>query len=191
MKTTPGWIAIISMSLLLAACGRNDPEKAPETAAVPAAAAPTVFESMTGTLIPTSNRIWELAGDLYDDNGNIDSKKLTDAQWTELKETAARMGAGAKVLAEASGIKVAAAGVKIQGEGTEGAVSAEHVQKAIDADPKAFSEAAARLVAISDELVVAAAAHDGKKTDEISARLTEVCGACHVRFWDPGDPPPR
>lgn len=143
---------------------------------------------MNGTIIPKSNRIWELSGNLYDDNGKLDAKKLTDTQWTELKDSATAMGAAAKSLAAATGIKVVPAGGRIQGEGTKDAPAAADAQKAVDADPKGFSEHATKLVAISDELVAAATAHDAMKTDDAQGRLTDVCGECHKKFWYPNQP---
>jgi cytochrome c556 len=88
----------------------------------------------------------------------------------------------------AAGIKVAAEGVKIQGEGTAGAASAADVQKSIDADTKGFAEAATKLVAMSDEIVAATTAHDAMKTDDAQGRLTDVCGECHKKFWYPNQP---
>ena len=186
MKASITMAACIAAGLVLAGCSREASEK--PAASAPAAAAVTVFATMTGSIIPTSNKIWELSGNLYDDKGNLDAKKLTDQQWTELKDSAVAMGASAKSLSEATGIKVAAEGVKIQGEGTAGAASAADVQKAIDGDTKGFAEAATKLDAISDEIVAAATAHDAMKTDDAQGRLTDVCGDCHKRFWYPNQP---
>jgi hypothetical protein len=178
--------AFIATGLLLASCSRQD-AAAPAVTTAPAASV-TAFEAMTATLIPRSNLIWELAGNLYDDKGEIDPKRLTDAQWLQLKDAAVAMGASARAMAETPGLKAAPPGVKLQNEGTAGAFGAAEVQKAMDADPKGFSEHALKLVAIADEIAAAAAAHDGKKTDDAGARLTDVCGACHTKFWYPNQP---
>jgi hypothetical protein len=146
---------------------------------------------MTGSIIPASNKIWELSGNLYDDKGNLDAKLLKDAQWQELKDSADKMGATAKALAAATGLKAAPAGAKIQGEGTAGAATAAGVQKALDADPKTFSEHSSKLAAISDEISAAAAAHDAKKTDDAQGRLTDVCGDCHKKYWYPDEAAPK
>ncbi len=173
-------------ALLLGACSNQAPPAA--TAPAAPAASFTVYESMVGTLIPRSNLIWELAGNLYNDAGNIDPKQLTDAQWTDLKDAAIAMGAAAKSLAEMTQIKAAPEGVKLLNEGTPGAFGPAQVQAAIDADPAGFKEHSLQLLAISEELTAAAGAHDGEKTDEISARLTDVCGACHQKYWYPNQP---
>jgi len=182
--------ASMAMGLLLAACGSK--QAPPAAAAAPSAAATpaafTVYESMTGTLIPRSNLVWELAGNLYNDAGSIDAKKLTDAQWNDMKVAAVAMEAAAKGLADMEKIKAAPEGAKLLNEGTPGAFGPAQVQAAIDADPAGFKEHALQLQAVSEELVAAATAHDGVKTDEISSRLTDVCGACHQKFWYPNQP---
>jgi hypothetical protein len=187
MKRTLALVAILAAGSFLAACSKQAPPPAAATAP-PAPVAFTVYESMTGTLIPRSNLIWELAGNLYNDAGNIDAKQLTDAQWTDMKDAAIAMGAAAKSLAEMAKIKVAPDSVKLLNEGTPGSFGAVQVQAAIDADPAGFKDHALKLQAISDELIAAAGAHDGVKTDEISSRLTDVCGACHQQYWYPNQP---
>jgi hypothetical protein len=186
MKSTMRAVLFTTTTLLLASCGRQD-AAAPTAPAAPPAG-PTVFEAMTATIIPQSNLIWELAGNLYDDKGELNAKQLTDAQWQQLKDAATAMGASAKAMAGASGLKAAPPGVKIQNEGTANAFGAAEVQKAMDADPQGFAEHARKLVAIADEIVAAAGAHDAKKTDEAGARLSEVCGACHAKYWYPNQP---
>lgn len=179
MKSPTRTVLFIATSLLLASCGRQH-------AALPAST--TVYEAMTATIIPTSNLIWELAGNLYDDKGELDPKKLTDAQWLQLKDAAAAMGTSAKAMAETSGLKAAPPGTKIQNEGTAGAFGAAEVQKAMEADPQGFAGQSRKLAAIADEIAAAAAAHDATKTDEAGARLSEVCGACHAKYWYPNQP---
>jgi hypothetical protein len=182
MTTISSRTLITAAGLLLAACSKP---QSTGPAAPPAAASPSVFEIMNASIIPQSNQIWELAGDLYDDAGNIDGTRLNDQQWQTMQDAATAMGAGAKAMAAATGLKAAPAGAMIQSEGTEGAATAADVQAAMDADPKSFSEQATRLVAIADEIAAAAKAHDGTKADDASGRLTDVCGACHAQFWYP------
>lgn len=173
--------------LLLPACSRQDAvtDTARPAPATAAAATPTVHESMVQTLIPHSNRIWELAGNLYGDDGNVDSAKLTAAEWQEIQAGAAAMADSARKLAEAGTLKAAPEGTKLQNEGTPGAPGAAAVQAAIDADPQGFKSEALKLASLADEMSAAAAAHDGVKTDDASGRLAEVCSSCHTAYWYP------
>jgi hypothetical protein len=190
MKKSMAVVASLALGLVLSGCGKRAAEQASAAtpASAPASDAPTVFGVMNASIIPGSNRIWELAGNLYDDKGNLDAKLLTDAQWTEIKDAATGISTSSKTLAGATGLKVGPPGVKIQSEGTPGSLGAAEVQAAMDADPKAFSEHASQLAAVADEIAAAAAAHDAMKTDDAQSRMTEVCGACHQKFWYPNQP---
>lgn len=42
------------------------------------------------------------------------------------------------------------------------------------------------MIGISREFVSAAEARDATAIDELSGRLNDVCSACHMRFWYPG-----
>lgn len=187
---TAGFIPLAGFVMLLAGCGRGADTgdatlaSTADTNAAPAAGT-TVWEAMTQVLVPQSNLAWELAGNLLNDDGNIDPALLSAEQWSQLQEAAQAMADSATGLAQAQKPVVAPPGVKILNEGTAGALGAAEVQAAVDANPQAFQKDAQDLVALSNELVAAAAARDGVKTDELSNRLTEVCGGCHMRFWTP------
>lgn len=193
MYKVHGRVWVAGCVLLLAACGRTD---APGGAAAgpqagsapPATPAPTVWEAMTQAIIPASNTIWELAGNLWNDAGNIDASRLSPEQWAQLKQAAQAMGDSAAALAGAGKLATAPPGGKILNEGTAGALGAAEVQALIDADPQAFKDAAASLAAMAEELAAASDVKDGAKTDSLSNQLTDVCGACHMRFWTPGQP---
>jgi cytochrome c556 len=167
---------------MLAAC--HPKADAPEaTAGAAQSAVPTVHESMTQTFTPQSNRLWELAGNLYGDNGGLDASLLSDAQWQELGTAAQRMRDVASALAEATAVRAAAEGVQIQAEGTPGSPGAAQVQALIDADLNGFREEARKLVAVAGDAAAAAQAHDAAKLDDASNNLNEVCTSCHTRFW--------
>lgn len=169
---------------LLAACGPAT--EAPEAAAGAALpAVPTVLESMTQTFTPQSNRLWELAGNLYDDNGALEASRLTEPQWQELEAAAERMRQVALLLAESASVRVAADGAKIQSEGTPGSRGAAEVQALIDGDAQGFREEARKLVAIAEAAAAAARARDAARMDDASSGLNEVCTSCHSRFWYP------
>jgi cytochrome c556 len=174
--------------LLLAACNRPEGVVQVQSAAGTAAAAvPTVFEAMTQVVVPRSTLIWELAGNLYNDEGNIDATKLNAQQWQDLAAAATAMHDAAASLA-GPGIKAAPAGVKLQNEGTAGAFGPAEVQAAIDADAPGFKAEVLKLQAVAEEIATASAAHDGTKVDDASGRLNDVCSACHAKFWYPNQP---
>lgn len=171
----------------LAACkpAPPPPPTAPPTVAAPAAAPATLFEVMNGQFAPQSDKLWELAGNLYNDKGDLDAKQLTDAQWQELNDNATKMRDVATQLADAASFMVAPAGVKLLNEGTGDAFNAAQVQAAIDANPQGFKDQARALSAVAADFLSAAVAHDATKADAASNRLNEVCTACHTAYWYP------
>lgn len=187
VRTSAQRISSALCLIFLVACGRSEKvEQAANTSAAPVPSSiSTVHDAMVQIIIPRSSAIWELAGGLYDDNGNIDSRKLTDAQWQQLMDAAIAIREGSRALVSGETIKVAAEGIKIQSEGAPGAWGASEVQSAIDANIQGFKEETLKMAAVADELAAAADARDGKKTDEASVRLTDACGACHAKFWYP------
>lgn len=175
-----GTLVLVALAVVTLA-GCQPPAAAPPVAAAP----PTVFESMNATFTPQSNKLWELAGALYDDEGELDAAQLEDAQWQELEAAATLLLHSASTMVDAGSVRVAPAGVKIQSEGQPGALGAAEVQALIDADPDGFREEAQKTVAVSNEFIAAIGARDAAGVDAASNRLNEVCSDCHARFWYP------
>lgn len=185
----PGTSLFLAAIIAAAALGGCKPHAS--TASGPESAhdsAPQVIiqEVMAKPLTAQSGILWELAGNLYDDSGNLDAAQLDGGQWNTLQTTAAEMRQIALSLGEPSRLKVVADGGKIQSEGTPGALGAAEVQALIDAEPAAFTAEARKLADIAGEFVTAAAARDAQAVDELSGQLNEACSACHLRFWYPG-----
>jgi hypothetical protein len=168
----------------LAACSREASDVAAPAAAT-ATSSPTLQEVMANAFTPQSNQIWELSGKLYDDEGNLDAALLSDEEWGTLRQLASDMRAAAAGLQDTSGLKVAAPGVKLQGEEAPGAADAAKVQALVDAAPEAFKAEAARLVEVSDAILAAVDARDANALDTLSGQLNEACASCHGRFWYP------
>lgn len=167
----------------LAACQR--------TAEPPAATPATVIETMNGIFTPQAGKLWEIAGALYADNGELDANLLADAQWQELATAATSLRDVARELAGAAVPRVAPEGVKIQNEDLPGALGASQVQALMDADPEGFRQEARLVSSLAADVIAAAAARDAARVDEASNRLNDTCTSCHSRFWYPDQPPPQ
>jgi cytochrome c556 len=129
--------------------------------------------------------IWDVGNNAQNDQGDIDPAKLTAADWTKLVGAAGKVKRAAQSLAGAAHVTAAAAGQKLQDEGSPGAFKAADVQKVIDGQPKVMNAMAQALVSSMDEVLAAVAKHDGHKLADASGRLDEVCEACHKVFWYP------
>jgi hypothetical protein len=149
---------------------------------------PTLLESMNAVFTPHSNKLWELAGNLYAGNGELDATRLSDAEWQQLAAAATALRDSATAMANAEKVRVAPDGAKVLNEGTPGALGAADIQALIDADPKGFSAEATAFAGIAADALAAASAKDAAKADDTSNRLNEACTACHNRFWYPGQP---
>lgn len=172
-------LALMSCAAGLSGCGRgtSTPTAAP--------ASPPIQEVMANAFTPQSNQLWEIAGKLYGEDGNIDPGLLGDEDWAKLKELASGMRAAAESLRNPAGLEVAAPGVKLQGEEAPGALNAAQIKALIDASPDAFAAEAGKLVEVADAILAAIQARDGNALDQLSGRLNEACTSCHTRFWYP------
>jgi hypothetical protein len=135
--------------------------------------------------------IWDIGNAALDDEGNPAPSKVKDADWGQIVSAGGRVKEAARTLAEAKRIIGAAPGQKIAGEENPGSFNAKDVEKAIDANPKAFSAFAQQLVLSMDEIVRAARTRDAAKLLDVSGRLDQVCEQCHARFWYPEQKVPR
>lgn len=179
----------LTHTLALALCAAGSLAACQRSAGPPAAAPTTVIETMNQTFTPQAGKLWELAGALYADNGELDASRLTDSQWQELAGAAASLRDVAGVLAGAALPRVAPEGVKIQNEGLPGALGATEVQALLDADPDGFRQEAGLVATLAADVIAAAAARDAARVDEASNRLNETCTSCHSRFWYPDEAP--
>lgn len=174
----------------LASCGPASPPASQPGASAAAPPPRTIFETMNQSLMPQANQLWELAGSLYDDEGELDAAQLTDAQWQQMQATAAALEQVAIEIAEAPALRVAPEGVKIQNEGMPGTLGVAEIQAAIDADGPAFRGHSRQLAGVARDFIAAAQARDAAAGDAASNRLNEVCTACHNQFWYPGQAGP-
>lgn len=179
-QTTGARFAILLLAAV-ALAGCQPPPPAPP----PAAPAPTVFETMNGTFTPLADKLWELAGGLYSDAGELDASALPDQQWQQLASVAATVQEVANALAAAQPVRVAPPGVKIQSEDAPEALDAAAVQALIDADPQGFREESLKLAAVAADFITAAQQRDASLADAASNRLNDTCTDCHARFWYP------
>lgn len=175
MAVKYGWVALGGLLTFVAAANAADPEV-------------FLLPLMKGTVAPQAQILWDVGNKALDDEGNASSAKLTSEDWTKLSVAAQKMKLAATSIANAPKIIVTPAGMKLQDEGAPGQATAKQIQAFIDANPKDFADHARALVDVSDGFIKAAASKDAKILGDASARLDEVCEACHVKYWYPDQP---
>jgi cytochrome c556 len=154
------------------------------------AADPGIFllPLMKGTVAPQAQILWDVGNKALDDDGNASAAKLTASDWTKLAAAAQKMKTASIAVTEASRVLIAPPGAKLQDEGAPGQAISRQIQGFIDANPKDFAVRAGELADVSDGFLKAAATKDVKTLAETSAKLDEVCEACHVKYWYPEQP---
>jgi cytochrome c556 len=140
---------------------------------------------MKDIVAPQAQVLWDVGNRGMDDDGKPDVSKLSGADWDKLAKAAQAMKETSIALAEAPRVAVTAGGAKIQDEGSAGALTAQQIQRIIDADPKGFASAARALATVSDGFLDAARGRDAAKLMEASGGLDQACEACHLKFWYP------
>lgn len=149
------------------------------------AAPPTVHGWMTGAVAPRGDALSNTVLKAMNDQGKPDASGMTAADWAQIIEAAEALKASVGPVTEAAVLRVAADGVKIQGEGQEGQNTAAQVQGFIDKDRAGFNGLAQGLARTSDAFVAAARAKDPAKLIAASVDLDAACQACHSKFWYP------
>ncbi len=133
---------------------------------------------------PQGLALWDITNAAMSDDGNVDIRKLTAAQWSELLQIGKSLEEGGRLLA-GKGVIAAASGAKLQDEGNAGASTAADVQRYVDAKPAEFRNHALELQKTGAGVIEAATKRDAKRLSDLSSSLDSVCEGCHVIFWYP------
>ncbi len=145
----------------------------------------TLNDSMKDIIAPQTQIVWDISNKDIDGQGNPDGSKLSEDDWKQIAAAAEEVSKRAEALASADHLKVALPGVKIQSEGNPGAWGAAEVQRAIDANPKAFQAQAKSLADIAVATVKAAKARNAMAMGDAANDIDGICEDCHKQFWYP------
>jgi hypothetical protein len=172
MKLGKTLVIGIFSALALAACSQSK-----EAATV------TVHDEMVKTVIPQTQVIWDVSNQTFDDNGEPDPKKMTDADWVKVKSAAGQLMISLDRMATATKITAAKPGDKILDQEYSGSPKAQDVQAKIDADPNGFRQHAKQM---KDFFAVIDQAADTKNFQAFYAKANEAdsaCEGCHKSYW--------
>jgi len=188
LKISAGAMAAATM-LMLSGCGEKT------------ASTPTINASMTGVMEPTAQAIWDIVSNAYNANGDaLMGTRITDADWSKVREASQKLKDRAALLANAEHIIVAASNEPVLGSqavGMKGAIGpawdalgAKQVQARIDAQPALFAQKAHALADAADAINRASLTKDPVLLYQATSGLDEVCDGCHEPFWGTDEPPP-
>lgn len=170
-----GWIALSGLLAFVAAAHAAEPQL-------------FLLPLMKDTVAPQAQILWDIGNKALDDDGNALATRLTSSDWAQLAAAARAIKTAAAAVAESPRMLIAPPGAKLQDEGAPGQATSRQIQGYIDANPRDFAAHARALADVSDGFINAATTRDAETLGEASARLDEVCEACHIQYWYPEQP---
>jgi hypothetical protein len=181
---------LLTVGATVAGCGARPPEATttatPESFQKPVA---SVIDLMMGQIDPAADFIWESVATISTKDGLVEHQPRTDEEWLAVRLRALQLAEAANLLMT-PGRRVAHEGQRLEDEGTDGNLTQEEAQAALDANHDTFIAYAA---ALRDTAVRAIEAIDTRNIDlylEVGGQIDEACEQCHLKFWYPGATPP-
>ncbi|WP_169711781.1 cytochrome c [Henriciella litoralis] len=143
----------------------------------------TLRQVMADTIEPQSALVQDMTFELYDDNGELDPRRLSTSHWDVIEQAGKDLEKAGRALARAETHKVTAEGVALQGADAEGAATPEEIAAWIEADHDGFAAEARKLAGAAQNIVVAAQLRDAIELDAAALSLGDTCSSCHNQFW--------
>jgi hypothetical protein len=166
----------VALLAVFAGCSSKEAAE-PATVAAPAASSlskdASVIDLMKDPIAPTAYALWAAVG-----------PESTDAEWAVLRLQAQTLVDASKAMTE-EGRLVAHPGQKLKDPAGEGDLSPEQAQAEISKDRAAYVALATVMQGIGGDYLAAIDSRKVEAFDELGGKLSEVCGACHARYWYP------
>ena len=169
-------LLLAPLALSLASCGATPSDVDADK---------TLHETMVDIIAPATDQIETIAFELYNDNGELDPRRLNDTQWDELMKAGDSIEQAALHLARSKDLVIARDGVTLENEGNEGGASIADVAAWLEADTEGFAAEASKLAGAGQAVSWAAESRDAMDLDRSAAALTDTCTSCHQKFWYP------
>lgn len=175
--------AAATLLILLAGCSQKPPQAKPEAVIKPIA---SIQEIMQSIVDPSGDALWESVETVTTKEGTVEKQPRTDEEWRAVRHHAIALVEGANLLLVA-GRQVSHAGKQLEDAHVPGILSAPEIQKAIDAKPAAFHQAAAKLRDAGAEALAAIDAKDVHRLLSAGEKIDHACESCHKSYWYPND----
>jgi hypothetical protein len=183
-------IAPALFATLLGACQRPAVE-VPSVPTPPPSAfrlTASIQDIMQSMVDPSADAIWESVGTTMSARGIEDRQPHSDAQWQQLRKQAITLVEATNLLVM-DGRRLIAPGGRIADQGVEGVLGVEAGQSRLDTQHAQFVRFAHGLHDVGEQMLAAIDARDPKAMVQVGSTMDEICEACHVVFWYPGQPP--
>lgn len=150
----------------------------------------TVQQVMATRVDPAADALWASVSTVITAAGTEERQPRSAAEWQAVRRSAETLVQGTAALMVPR-LRVSGIGLAIEDASVPGIERPEDIQKAIDADPKRFTDAASRLRAAALEALKAIDARSAEKLVEAGGDMDEACEACHLTYWYPNSPRPK
>jgi hypothetical protein len=182
-------IALLALPVVLSACAREKP--APVAATVsPFILTASIQDIMHGVVDPSADYLWESVGTEVTKAGETVHQPSTDAEWDAVRNRAITLLEATNLLVM-DGRRVVAEGKEVEDAHVDGIQKASEIQAAIDKDRASWIGYAHALHSAGEQALQAADTRDADKLLHSGEALDEVCEACHLKYWYPGQVIPK
>jgi hypothetical protein len=150
----------------------------------------TIQDLMLTQVDPSADALWASVSTTITAAGAQEKRPRTPGEWRAVRRLAVSLIEAGNLLLMAPR-QVAERGSKTDDANVPGIESPQRMQRAIDADPAAFRQAALALRTASLKALSAIDEKDPEALTEAGGDLDAACEACHLRYWYPHSPLPR
>jgi len=149
----------------------------------------TIQDLMLNQVDPSADLLWASVSTVISSAGTEEKQPRTPAEWLTVRQYAVTLIEAGNLLLIPHR-QVAQSGKKTDDADIPGIESPEHMQRAIDANPAHFRNAALALRAAAVKALAAIDAKNPEALTEAGGDLDAACEACHLRYWYPHSPRP-
>lgn len=145
---------------------------------------------MHGVIDPSADAIWESVGTEVAKEGETNHQPRTDAEWDAVRNLAITLTEATNLLAM-DGRRVVVVGKEVEDAHLDGIQKAAEIQVAIDKDRATWVAFTQALHKAGEQTLQAADKRDAEKLLHAGEALDQVCEACHLKYWYPGQVIPK
>jgi cytochrome c556 len=177
-----------SMFILSLAAGIGCQSQAPATPPAPPQPqympTATIKDLMLSVIDGAADVVWLSVTTVVDEKGMLETKPITDEDWTKVRHGAITLMEAANLLM-IPGRRVARPGEKSETPGVE--LEPEEMDALIAKDRAAWNARAKALHDVVEQVVKAVDAKDAEKVFELGEQIELACEGCHKQYWYPNE----
>jgi hypothetical protein len=144
----------------------------------------TIKDLMLSVIDGSADVVWLSVTTVVDDKGMIETKPVSDEEWTKVRHGAVTLMEAANLLMM-PGRRVARPGEKSETPGVE--LEPEEMDALIAKDRAAWNTRAKALHDVMVQVIQAIDAKDAEKVFELGEQIEITCENCHKQYWYPNE----